>query len=88
MRSLKIINPTGAPLDTKVIDAETGVPWQNGIESITVHVAQFGITAELLMPTIHLEIAVEGRFSICDPRSGKIREVSRVTFADGEELVL
>lgn len=87
MGLLKVITPgDGSPLGTKVIDVETGEEVK-GVRRVDIKIAvddAIRMTVELCANAVEAQGVAE--YQVADPKTGKLRKVKRIEFADGETI--
>jgi hypothetical protein len=83
-KTIKITNTNGTSMGTKVFDAETGAEIR-GVESISVlYEVDKPVTADVRVAFVQHETLATPRFMMADPRTGSMREISKIIFADGQ----
>lgn len=87
MKAVCVTNPTGNVGDTRVHD-ELGAPIR-GVQRVTViHTVDAPPRAYLDLVMVRQDTRAEGRFSVLHPKTGELKEIRAIEFADGERVDL
>ena len=86
MDSVLIKSESGVSLGTKVTNADTGEEIQ-GIAGISVDIRVNDIVrAKIDLCCVQLGVAASAEYQVISPKTGDMKAVKRIEFADGEVL--
>ncbi|WP_029581945.1 hypothetical protein [Bradyrhizobium sp. URHD0069] len=84
MDSVRIKSEGGIANGTKVIDTVTGAEIQ-GIERIAIDLrAGDLVRAKIDLCAVQLDVAAHAEYRVASPKTGDMKAVRRIEFADGE----